>query len=362
MNKFLFMAAFAGVALASCTNNENFYEDEQQAISFAPVNYQNQSRAAYAGGNYGVYAWIGADAKINTTAFMEKVEINYSTGAPASGQYYWPKGYNLDFFAFSPYTVTPTSVTPHEDFGSNQVVYDNYTTGNLPSDVNLLYSDKAIDKTSENNGSQAVDILFNHALSKVVFKVQGQEFTDRPKNTTYEVRVNEISITSLLNKGTLTLTLQNNKTKWTPSWSCTTDKISSAWKVTNTTINPSLVEDTKGQQLTTEAVVFEGSSAKMESLVIPQTIPGEAEITIIYNVNTKITDVTESTGNNEKFTKTFKLNTIKTTGNSEIKEWKPNQLITYTLKFDLSNSLQPITFASTVEEWTSVEGSHNITK
>ena len=239
MKKSILLTAFACIAFASCTNDENFYENVQQEISFTPVQHLNQSRTDATQGalatdvHFGVFAWYGTkDATINTNAYMENVEISYSKSKwqPAS-PYYWLKNNSISFVAYAPYTAESAEhiflpvFTVNETTSSNKINYKDVVIDPTDNDnsKDIMYSNKTAELTgntqdftpsSEASQYQGVPIIFNHALAKVSFKFKNATLTDESKSTTWEVTVTKCTLGKIGTKGSVELTLNENKQDW----------------------------------------------------------------------------------------------------------------------------------------------------
>ena len=199
MKKLFFIAAIAGAALVSCTKNELAPSvTAQEEISFA---------APVVGAQTKVYGAIGAtydteesfdvwsvwnDAKLGTgtwagTPYITDKAAKYVTakgGWAFDPTYYWPADGYLSFVALSPSIAKETTYDATNGFkitawsqGASETAI-----------VDLMYSNESRDhekamytETGDNVGEgsaytyKGVDIMFNHALSYLVFKVKTKE-------------------------------------------------------------------------------------------------------------------------------------------------------------------------------------------
>ena len=224
MKKFFFLAAIAGVALASCVKNEPAtFENEQQITFAAPVvglntkavnevwnNYPTDSEYDFAvwGHYYAGGTYTGFD---DGQLYMNNVTVSYDADlngwAPATS-YYWPKNGSLTFIAYSPATVEAT-------VGEAGIQIAGYTVqADAANQVDLLFSERAYNKKSVDDyiaGSgetnmdpsvtddiyAGVHLSFKHALSSILFTARTK---DTYTGTT--ITLKEISLKNINSKGT----------------------------------------------------------------------------------------------------------------------------------------------------------------
>ena len=162
MRRFVTLSAIAAAALfASCSKVDDLGASEE--IRFKTVNYVTKA-VSYANGPFAVSAWYkGTDPNENKD-FMDKVQV---TGTNASYlawnpvvTYYWPKSGTIDFLAYSPYDVVPSTFT------ETSIAYTDLTIGSK----DIMYSDKAVGCSAANSAA-GVPILFHHLLAKIGIKI-----------------------------------------------------------------------------------------------------------------------------------------------------------------------------------------------
>jgi len=192
MKKLFIIAAAACVTLASCVKNEPVASVEQgDLITFAAPLVAPATKAVGTvmypeTGTFKLYGWYHAakdgdfqNMYINAET-VSKQDGNYF--APSTS-YYWPKSGYLSFFAYSPATLIVgggtlsvsemslaksmalTYTVASAQAKQDDLLYSNWTMGKTASDVVTLPG---------NMGSyEGIEIVFNHALSAVLFNFSG---------------------------------------------------------------------------------------------------------------------------------------------------------------------------------------------
>lgn len=333
-------AAMASVALASCVKNEPVANVEQgEAIKFEPVvgvptKIAEISGTTYNETSFSVYAWYSEDPFAGTgTKYMSNIAATKVTAgvltdgtdyyAPST-DYYWPKTGKLSFIAYSP-TSLPDGSTLGEMTTAGKMVVNYVCPTNPAQQVDLLYSDWAVDKTTSigaAGGYAGVDIAFNHALSVVKFAFKGSS-----ASVAEHIQLTDVKLQGVYNKGTLTCTWDDQTP--TAEWDAWTNK--SEYDV--------LIPDT--YQLTAEA----SEAAKANNLIlIPQAL--EAELVVSYKIKSPADG---SWIDQDPVTLT--LAKAKDGGAAAIENWVKNTKYTYTIVFDLDK----VYFAPAVKEYITPE-------
>lgn len=220
----LFLAALAGVALASCVTDKEYdvpAQNEKVKIAFdSPVMYNNDTRANY----YGEIGEIKSGSTIHTYPKSEgfvvyAVEhegdfagwnaatehalndktVTYDADldgwADATQDHYWPAG-KMSFAACSPADLEQ-SVS--RTYGAEGLTITNFTVPEVGKQYDLMFSKRATNKTSSSmlqgaNAFSGVPIEFQHALSSIHFSL---------RNTTEaEVILKKISLYGIHETGT----------------------------------------------------------------------------------------------------------------------------------------------------------------
>lgn len=344
---FLF-AAFAGIALASCTTDEEIFAPVNQGneIEFVAANYVSQTRgghgeATFSNENFAVYAWEEGTNK----ALMANVNVIQSGNSwkPESGTYYWPDNTFIDFTAISPSgNEAFTSVTRANDGSSSDIVVTFNDTYPNPTDVNLMFADTTKQKYvyPVNNtapSAPAVPMLFRHLLAKLKVVVNQASVTPPAGIDSYVIKLTDLSFTGICDKGTLTVD-NNYRT------AAKGDNANTVWSSQEGSATWEIIKDTETElpYNTTE-----------NYYVMPQNITGAQKVVIEYDITTNFTSGTVTTSHK---TRTIDLKDITT----KVENWYTNKFITYTINISPAD-LAEITFTAEEEIWCEeVEGEENI--
>lgn len=369
MKKSLFLAALAGIALASCVNEDFAPATPQYKMKFdAPVLKKQTTRADTLGEITGVKYPTNERFKV----YCKQYQGDYTAGVwdltnnnffAANGEiaehtntadnywgtvtpHFWPDAmYNLTFAAYSPaelgaacanstITQTATGLTI-EDF-KTELVSDNQ--------YDLMYASRVYDRNRANNGSTAVGLVFKHALSSISFSSQMNEDDYKNRNIRYK-------ITKITLKGTFDIEADFNQgitgaivdgnyvetedPKWTNPAKNTVPEV---------TFAPSFEEFEVPYENPTQF-----TSGPSALLLIPQTIPTDAAVEISY-------DVTRHTGTTQASTlsasRTIPLKEFKQSNGSTIDTWEMSKRYVYRIAFGENKRIY---FEPEITDWTKVE-------
>lgn len=169
MNKKLLILAVAGLALASCSNDETVEVNQGNEISFRPL-VNNVTRVASVDEltttSIASFTVNAMEASTTTPYFSNAVYTKQGDESfTCTAKYYWPANENLDFYAYAP-------------AGNSQVTYTDYktftvtpTAGTDPANqVDLVYAaTKGKNKAANASG---VVLNFRHTGAKIVCQVQ----------------------------------------------------------------------------------------------------------------------------------------------------------------------------------------------
>jgi len=206
MKKNLLILAVAGLALASCSNDETVAVNNGDAISFRAFN-SGMTRAVDASFANGTSFKVTAfETGATSNAYFSNVVFTATTGTTftSDNKYYWPNTSNLDFYAWQPATAS-------DDYGSISVTPD----AEAANQIDLVYGrtnnwgkmeDDGVDP-AENNGSNGVTINFRHAESKVLIKLYNGN------SSNIKVTVRDASICNVKNSGVFAFADANTDTK-----------------------------------------------------------------------------------------------------------------------------------------------------
>ena len=354
MKKMILMAAVAAVAMSSCTNDENYFEDVKTPISFTPAAKVHQSRAIISSSEFPIQSGFGANAWLgkntdgsNTQVYMKDVIISHkqdNSWKPETA-YNWPPitGATLDFFCYAPETVKPTMGTSLNDpktLTYTGITVDPTAATTNANDVDILYSDKAVNATST-NCSRGVPVKFNHALSTLAFKVLAstleQENTIEGNKIKYEVKVQSIKLSKIVTKGNLTMKVGNTEGDHLKT---------TTWEKPENEIWESSVSDEDKKDYTISSDVTlrtdEAQPFGDTRIVLPQVLKG-ISATVKYTIKTTIGEVFSEDSHETSFNLTAM--------NSALTHWQMGKAIVYAITFNPTNTLQPITFKPSVNEW-----------
>ena len=238
-----FLAALAGVALASCVTDKEYdvsAQNENVKIGFnSPVMYNNNTRAEYHGevGNhqyaqggtiysypqeeeFRVYAvqHTGSFAGWEAENAEEFEGLNGSVvtyvksldGWATATDYFWPAGKAVSFAAVSPADLEQgPDWNDKTSYGADGLTIENFTVPADPKDhFDLMFSKRALNQTASgmNHGASyysGVPIQFQHALSSIHFSLRN--------DTSSEVVLKKISLYGVHETGTFKENIDEDK-------------------------------------------------------------------------------------------------------------------------------------------------------
>lgn len=328
------VAAMASVVLASCVKNEPVATVEQgdlitfEAPVVAPATKANGvGTVVYpAGDKFFLYGWYHANENGDfENKYIPGAEISKVDGqnyfAPSTS-YYWPKSGYLSFFAYSPSALPADgdgSLVP----GSMELEKSMTLTYTVPStpekQADVLYSDWAMNKTAQSEVTtvgdyEGVEIVFNHALSAVVFSFSGVA-------NTYQI--NSVTLSGV--KETAVLTSTPTSTSWAaPSGADVTYNVLGEHEV-------------------------DGSAEDSDMfMLIPQGL-ASAQLTINYSLKNPSADEWIP-----QVAKVIDLNTAVDGSSNAIDKWVMGTKYTYNVTFGAASIIK---FAPSIKtEWVGVTG------
>lgn len=193
-NKLIYGAALSALALTACSNEDLVQgPTDTNAISFAVTNGAT-TRAAQSHCNTNLPGEFLVSAQFHgqTGFYFEKdraVRNGSSTTYTTNPERWWPEEGTLDFHAW-----TNDDNTYAFNEAENKAQFVNFAPKtDVKQQLDLLYG-VAMDHSRDKGN---VKLNFRHALSQIVFSA-------RSEATTYNVKVNAISIGHLNNQGTFT--------------------------------------------------------------------------------------------------------------------------------------------------------------
>lgn len=360
MKKYLFLAALASVALASCVDDEsNAVVDAPQPLRFDAPMMTTQTRANVMGEidgikypteeNFKVFCWNytgnfnGLTESTNITSYFspqgEIAKHGYSTTGTSTywvteTVHYWPEdGHNLAFAAFSPGDFTVKDATDATDVSGITVKYDekglsitNFVVQDKADyQYDLMYTDIVKDKNKVNNGSSAVKLDFKHALSSIVFSSQRAD-----ENVHYTIDDIEIS-GKFHTEGTFCQNL-NGEAGWT---------VDGAIPNTSKTYEPSF--DKFDVPVENPAQFTKGTSAL---LMIPQSLENkDVKVKVTY---TKTTNPDTSSAESLQSVREINLLDFKTAGEEYVDTWEIGKRYVYRIAFGQNKRIY---FEPSITQW-----------
>lgn len=307
MKKFFIMGMAAmGLALTACNNDETVEVAKGNAIGFNTF-VNNSTRATDANNDnftsFKVWGLMNKGEQTGTPFVgvdVTKTEGAWSYGTPV----YWEKGYSYSFVALAPndaYTFTAPTVI--NTWGS--LTFDNKT-----GETDLLYATQKQGTVEGNTCPPAVNMTFNHMLSRVRFQFKNG-MDDGSKLT-----VTDVKITDAYTNGTATLAENLNALTWT-------------------------TETTTGNLAFDNAETVGFAQSEFCTTGHKYMIPAEKAYNVTFTVTREYNGVTDSY--NHKVTLPV---TTMTQGLSYqfVAEFTSNNI-------DPDNELCPIKFTATVNDW-----------
>lgn len=170
MKKKLLILAVAGLALASCSNDETVAvnQNDSNAISFRPL-MTGVTRAAtdITASNLASFNVTAFTTGTNTSAYINDVTFTKQLNGTytSANKYYWPDG-NLDFYAYYwDNSLSGISKTDYRTF----VVTPTVTAETAGNQVDLVYA--ALKNKGKSDGAAGLPMNFSHIGSKIALKV-----------------------------------------------------------------------------------------------------------------------------------------------------------------------------------------------
>ncbi len=341
MKKYLMMsAAIVAVFSMSCSKIED--TSEEQEIGFAVASYVPQTKAGEQSiitvdgvRAFKCKAFLHANGAVAGTDYFgaagETIEYNASAWKPASHPYYWPKHPDsyINFVSWYDKNGAPTGTVTE-----TSMVWENRT---IAVDDNIMFADEAW--RFKNNDSAVykqdgvtagVPTLFHHALAKVKFQFNASPLTDpNDNNTTFEVKLQTVSLSSVHKQGTLTLTNADpgatRQNAWTP------DVANYFWLAKDAASNIAMVSS--NTDLTETPAILYPSAADQSTYsitaqsVLPQQVTDAMVLSITYAITIKYNGSVILA--EQDIPASIQLNTLKNGSNVAITDWLPNKIYTY---------------------------------
>lgn len=366
MKKNLLLLSLAGLAIASCTSDENLSENAGKSrLRFETPLMSTVTKAVTGeiGGliypteeKFDIYGiqysgdfkgwatstdvkdfWTGGAVQTVETA----AHIGSSTGVNAAwsttNDYFWVnEPYKLAFAAYSPSDAKGDATIAYDATG---FTFTGFTVKSTVADqYDLMYSDRQFDCTRNKYENTGIPLKFNHALSSIVFAA-----IEEVEKKKYEITGVQL-IGPINNKGTFNQNIseQPSATPYTetsvPKW----DDLSIVGG-TEITYSPAI----DGGVYTVTGANDEFTGGKSAILAIPQDVPANAYVKLSYTVRTELTGVGEKV---DTYVKNIPLSEFIVTGTEgdKIEKWDIGYRYVYLINFGGSKK---IFFVPTVNEW-----------
>ena len=368
MKKNLLLLSLAGLAIASCTSDENLSENAGKSrLRFETPLMSTVTKAVtgeiegliypteekfdiygiqYSGDFKGWATstdvkdfWTGGQVQTVETA----AHIGSSTGVNAAwattNDYFWVnEPYKLAFAAYSPSDAKNDAAIAYDKTG---FTFTGFTVKNAVADqYDLMYSDRQFDCTRNKYENTGIPLKFNHALSSIVFAA-----IEEVEKKTYEIKGVQL-IGSIYNKGTfkqkITEVPQTDATPYTETYVPEWDDLSIVGG-TEITYTPAI----DGGVYTVTGANDEFTGGNSAILPIPQDVPADAYVKLSYTVKTSLTGGGEKV---DTYVKDIPLSEFIVTGTEgdKIEEWEIGYRYVYLVNFGGSKK---IFFVPTVNEW-----------
>ena len=165
MKKKLFFLAVAGLALASCSNDETVAVNESDAISFRPLMSgvtRVDAKSAFANGDV-IDVWaVYNSAKY----FQDDYTYNSTTGFTSTKPHYWPSDVSTNNVTFNAvYGSTTNDGTRTKQSAAGTVAHAPHTTAANQTD--MLFA-----QHTSSTKEATVTLNFRHALSQIVVQAK----------------------------------------------------------------------------------------------------------------------------------------------------------------------------------------------
>lgn len=310
--KRLFIVASMAIMAVGCqkTTVEN---EVLTPIGFSTeVSKLTRATVAYEGEEFGVFSYANQNGTfLNRPMENVKIENVAEDGSPAvwknaTTTYYWPNDAQttLDFYAYSPYMEA--NIAHSKEAGFQMSDY----THNMSTD--FMVSNPVTNQKYSEEKKGVVDLVFNHQMAKVQFKVAAEALA----GVTFDVT--SITLNNIAKVADYTeIPTSGNKWSVDSNWGSALDATPAGYELT----------------LTGDA----GKETSTPVTVIPESLTDKT-FTVKYTISG--TGVAA-----ENVVKTLPL--AYAVGQSSVTEWVANKSITYTLTV----GLKEITFAPVVEDW-----------
>ena len=353
MKKYFIILAAAALAFSASCTKVSTNDTPARKVTFAAANYVPQTKA---GGevsflseftdpstaHFNCKGFLHAEGISTTQNFFGANGETISWNATAhewapSHDYYWPKGASsyVNFVSWYDTGSGPSTAT------ETSLAWNNRTIG---SGDNIMFADEAWrfkdnsqDQFDKDGVTEGVPTLFRHALAQLQIRARASKVSRTSPNVSWTISIEDASIASIYNTGSLSLTnadpgTPNTINPWTGDW--TTSGTAGNQTIANKTLT------TTNQDL-----------VAIQS-VLPQTL---ATMSLNFKVRI-ISNYTDGTGVTHEELITKSIPFFATSGDalsSSINAWAKNTRYIYTIVVEPSENRVLFDPASEAE-WTVV--------
>ena len=292
---------------------------------------------------FSVYHSEGFNGWDTGVSYINRAEFTYNASVDDSdsdalggwtGGYYYPKSGKLSFAAYSPFSAhadSPGVGTGTFNYASAGLSIANFTIPELAAQYDLLYSERIYDKTANDgvdDGYEGLDLVFQHALSSIKFKVQ-----KKAAYNGYTITLKGISMQNIKYKGNFAENIPA-ETEGTPNYDSEPAWTEISGQATYVFFDGSEVLDKYGEDQYEEIVDLKGA------ILLPQAfaVGDAALIKVDYTIKpTSMAEISQ--------TATIPLNKLSD-------KWEMGKRYTY----NISIGYDTITISPTVIGWENVNG------
>lgn len=375
MKKYLMMAAVASMALVGCVSEESENLTQQQArkISFDIPVMGTQSRAGYDNTWMGFGEITGTEFpksdSFDFAVFANMHDDNYTKWSDgknfwnwtmstdwndiASGfdvrqfrydetkkafvctsteEYYYPNDYQLRFDAYAPHVALSSLEVQCDDDGLTITNYPSFSgpswSAELSSCYDLMYTGITESYTAETQPTNGVPLEFKHTLSSIAVVL------NIPSEGEFTYLINGVSINGTF-VTTATFKENYNVQGKNAGWLTDTEN-STRTEMTFSFPLPGEDPDEEGK------TSYTLNGGKTALLVIPQSVPESASMTIEYTMY--------NNSEHHQFSKNIPLLDFKKQNNESITTWEMANRYIYIVNFVQSVRV-PLKFNPTVVDW-----------
>ena len=345
------IAVAAMLNLCSCSKDIIDEPNSQKAIVFNDVQTRALINSADKILSMGVFAQMNLgndeEQEKGSNSFIMLLENEHVSRKNSSADWtyehtrYWVADRVFHFFAVWPYSGDSSSVTDVKSVAGERA-YGYSVTFETPNaaDQELLTATREMETKTGVNFPESVGFNFKHELSNVNLKIWSNGAGDNVKD---KIKVKEVSIKNVAQKGTLTTTVDGSS-----SWSLSSDKMSFTKTYEGEGIEVSQAQIIGGQLVPNEVSEYNPSNDKPGIpfgddglLLIPHTIPsgGSVIVTVIYDLQRPI-DQEENSWEEKRLQVFLPEGT-----------WPAGKKLTYNLIISGDRTITEFQINTVVEDW-----------